>query len=154
MIGRAALQKRIMALLRKIEHCVNGVQPAWEETFMNWNSMSKNLSSYPKAKVEDGQMEPFHRSMGKRRASHQNSEHELEEQINEWANMTGFLCALGGVCLQRKSPSRPTLSASSHSSLSTSTISSIGCSTSSESRKSSVLTGSGQEQRQYCPVTQ
>lgn len=26
-LGRAALQKRIMALLRKIEHCVNGVQP-------------------------------------------------------------------------------------------------------------------------------
>jgi hypothetical protein len=25
--GRAALQKRIMALLRKIEHCVNGIQP-------------------------------------------------------------------------------------------------------------------------------
>ncbi|KAJ8938296.1 hypothetical protein NQ318_020355 [Aromia moschata] len=88
--GRAALQKRIMALLRKIEHCVNGVQPAWEETFMNWNGMCKNLSSYPKAKTEDGQMEPFHRSVGKRRASHQNSEHELEEQINEWANMTGF----------------------------------------------------------------
>ncbi|KYB29814.1 Neurofibromin-like Protein [Tribolium castaneum] len=152
--GRAALQKRIMALLRKIEHCVNGVQPAWEETFMNWNSMSKNLSSYPKAKVEDGQMEPFHRSMGKRRASHQNSEHELEEQINEWANMTGFLCALGGVCLQRKSPSRPTLSASSHSSLSTATISSIGSSSLAESRKSSVLTGAPQEQRQYCPVTQ
>lgn len=43
----------------------------------------------------------------KRRAAHQNSEHEVEEQINEWANMTGFLCALGGVCLQRRSPSRP-----------------------------------------------
>lgn len=143
-----------MALLRKIEHCVNGVQPAWEETFMNWNSMSKNLSSYPKAKIEDGQMEPFHRSMGKRRASHQNSEHELEEQINEWANMTGFLCALGGVCLQRKSPSRPTLSASSHSSLSS--CSGIGSMASSlvESRKCSVLTGTNQEQRQYCPVTQ
>ncbi|KAJ8930048.1 hypothetical protein NQ314_017213 [Rhamnusium bicolor] len=54
-----------MALLRKIEHCVNGVQPAWEETFMNWNGLCKNLSSYPKAKTEDGQMEPFHRSMGK-----------------------------------------------------------------------------------------
>lgn len=67
-----------MALLRKIEHCVNGVSPAWEETFMNWNLLSKNLSSYPKAKSEDGQVEPFHRSMGKRRASHQNSEHELE----------------------------------------------------------------------------
>lgn len=67
-----------MALLRKIEHCVNGVQPAWEETFMNWNLMCKNLSSYPKAKLEDGQIETFHRNVGKRRASHQNSEHELE----------------------------------------------------------------------------
>lgn len=67
-----------MALLRKIEHCVNGVQPAWEETFMNWNIICKNVSNYPKIKIEDGQMEPFSRAMGKRRASHQNSEHELE----------------------------------------------------------------------------
>ncbi|PSN44310.1 Neurofibromin [Blattella germanica] len=107
--GRAALQKRIMALLRKIEHCVNGVQPAWEETFRNWEASTRMLTSYPKAKLEDGQVESFHRSVGKRRASHQNSEHELEDQINVWANMTGFLCALGGVCLQRKSPSRPSL---------------------------------------------
>ncbi|XP_071054810.1 neurofibromin isoform X2 [Onthophagus taurus] len=155
--GRTALQKRIMALLRKIEHCVNGVQPAWEETFMNWNSTCKTLASYPKMKAEDGQMEPFHRSMGKRRASHQNSEHELEDQINEWANMTGFLCALGGVCLQRKSPSRPPLcsSHSSYSSLSTIPISAIGTVGSlCDSRKSSVLPSGNQEQRQYCPVTQ
>lgn len=73
-----------MALLRKIEHCVNGVQPAWEETFMNWNGVCKNLSTYPKQqRAEDGQiMEPFHRSMGKRRASHQNSEHDLEVSNN------------------------------------------------------------------------
>ncbi|KAK9889237.1 hypothetical protein WA026_004512 [Henosepilachna vigintioctopunctata] len=150
--GRAALQKRIMALLRKIEHCVNGVQPAWEETFMNWNSMCKSLASYPKAKLEDGQIEPFHRSVCKRRASHQNSEHELEDQINEWANMTGFLCALGGVCLQRNSPTKPALPASSNSSLSSASI----ASSLSDSRKSSVLTSSaGQEQKQfYCPVTQ
>ncbi len=32
------------------------------------------------------------------------TEHDLEDQINEWANMTGFLLALGGVCLPRKSP--------------------------------------------------
>jgi hypothetical protein len=32
--GRAALQKRIMALLRKIEHCVNGVQPVSIELFV------------------------------------------------------------------------------------------------------------------------
>lgn len=67
-----------MVLLRKIEHCVNGVQPAWDETFRNWDQNSKILTSYPKTKMEDGQLEPFHRSMGKRRASHQNSEHELE----------------------------------------------------------------------------
>ncbi|KAF5294854.1 hypothetical protein FQA39_LY00338 [Lamprigera yunnana] len=151
--GRAALQKRIMVLLRRIEHCVNGVQPAWEETFMNWNSVWKNLASYPKAKAEEGQMEPLYRSMGKRRASHQNSEHELDDQINEWANMTGFLCALGGVCFQRKSPSRPTLTASSHSNLSCTTISTLS-SNFSESRKSTVLTNTTQEQRQYCPVTQ
>nr|XP_023020941.1 neurofibromin isoform X3 [Leptinotarsa decemlineata] len=160
--GRAALQKRIMTLLRKIEHCVNGVQPAWEETYMNWNGLCKNLSTYPKARTEEGQVEPFHRSVGKRRASHQNSEHELEEQINEWANMTGFLCALGGVCLQRKSPSRPTLSASSFCSFSTMTISSIGsnnlaCEQSSlpGSKKSSSLQSQQNppDQRQYCPVT-
>lgn len=62
--------------------------------------------TYPKSKTEDSQIESFHRSTGKRRASHQNLEHELEEQINEWANMTGFLCALGGVCLQKHSPNR------------------------------------------------
>ncbi|KAK7864725.1 hypothetical protein R5R35_013611 [Gryllus longicercus] len=139
--GRAALQKRIMALLRKIEHCVNGVQPAWEETFRNWEASTKMLTSYPKAKLEDGQIEPFHRSMGKRRASHQNSEHELEDQINEWANMTGFLCALGGVLLQRKSPSRPTLS------LGLPPLPSV------EPRKSNALASSSQDV-QYCPVTQ
>ncbi|XP_030756453.1 neurofibromin isoform X2 [Sitophilus oryzae] len=101
--GRLALQKRIMALLRKIEHCSNGVYPAWEETFRNWTASYKSISAYSKTRSDDGQMEPFHRSVGKRRASHQNSEHELEkEQINEWANMTGFLCALGGVCLQAR----------------------------------------------------
>ncbi|XP_072156372.1 neurofibromin isoform X3 [Bemisia tabaci] len=132
--GRAALQKRIMALLRKIEHCVNGVQPAWEETFRNWEASSKIFQSYPKSKCEDAQVESFHRSVSKRRASHQNSEHELEEQINEWANMTGFLCALGGVCLQKKSPTKPPTSAV-------------------DSRKVSVLPPPAQEV-QYCPVTQ
>ncbi|XP_068081132.1 neurofibromin [Anabrus simplex] len=138
--GRAALQKRIMALLRKIEHCVNGVQPAWEETFRNWEASTKMLTSYPKAKLEDGQIEPFHRSVGKRRASHQNSEHELEDQINEWANMTGFLCALGGVCLQRKSPSRPSMG------IGLPPVPSL------EPRKCN-LSNSSQDV-QYCPVTQ
>ena len=101
--GRAALQKRIMNLLRKIESCTHGVIQAWEDTFMNWEGSTKHLSNYPKTKDEGAPAEPFHR-MGKRRASHHSTEHELEDQVAEWANMTGFLVALGGVCLQRKSP--------------------------------------------------
>lgn len=137
--GRAALQKRIMGLLRKIEHCTQGCSQAWEDTFMNWDAITKLLASYPKAKLDvvEGQIDSFHRTVSKRRASHQSTEHELEDQINEWANMTGFLCALGGVCLQRKSPSK-----------------SIAASLLIDStRKGSVL-NSGQDSLQYCPVTQ
>lgn len=64
--------------------------------------MSKMLQTYPKCKTEDGQAELFHRGVGKRRASHQSSEHDIEEQITEWANMTWFLLALGGVCLIKR----------------------------------------------------
>ncbi|XP_067128062.1 neurofibromin isoform X2 [Centruroides vittatus] len=145
--GRAALQKRIMALLRKIEHCTQGCSLAWEDTFRNWENVTKQLVSYPKAKLEEGQIcESFHRTIGKRRASHQSTEHELEDQLNEWANMTGFLCAMGGVCLQKKSPSsriRPSLYhmyGMSCSSLS------LDC------RKGNML--SANQDMQYCPVTQ
>jgi neurofibromin 1 len=50
-LGRAALQKRIMALLRKIETCTVGVCQAWDDTFMNWDGSTKHLSQYPKTKV-------------------------------------------------------------------------------------------------------
>ena len=90
-------------------------------------------------------MESFHRSTGKRRASHQNSEHDLDDQINEWANMTGFLCALGGVCLQRKSPSRLASGLPMNAELKRS---------SAKLQDSfSLLTNPSQEV-QYCPVTQ
>ena len=107
---------------------------------MNWESSTKHFMAYPKGKAgpeEGGQaMSEFHHR-GKRRASHHSSDHDLEDQINEWANMTGFLCALGGVCLQRKSPARGPMTSASTLSL--------------DSRKSSVLTS---QDMQYCPVTQ
>ncbi|XP_063836459.1 neurofibromin-like [Ostrinia nubilalis] len=135
----AALQKRIMALLRKIEHCVNGVQPVWEETFRNWDSLCKILQKYPKGqgdKMDECQMEALHRAVAKRRVSHHtSSEHDFEMQIQEWANITSFLCALGGVCLQRR-PSTVWSYLHSH-----------------DSRKYNVLANSSQEV-QYCPVTQ
>ncbi|XP_022666414.1 neurofibromin-like isoform X2 [Varroa destructor] len=138
--GRAALQKRIMGLLRKIEHCTQGCSQAWEDTFINWNYLTNFLVQYPKTKLDDGQIcDTLHRTVGKRRASHQSTDHELEDQVNEWANMTGFLSALGGVCLQRKSPARSRSSSSVHSSYAAS------C----DARK--ILTGQDIMQ-QYCPV--
>ncbi|KAK7086666.1 Neurofibromin 1 [Halocaridina rubra] len=114
---------------------------AWEDTFINWENSTKLLVSFPKAKLDDAQItDSFHRSVCKRRHSHQSSEHELEaqDQVNEWANMTGFLCALGGVCLLGKSPSRPP-----------GIISSLAV----DIRKPAVLPNTNQDM-QYCPVTQ
>lgn len=163
--GRLLLQKKIMALLRNIEHCVNGVQPAWEETFRNWEATCKILQSYPKGKSEDGQ-EIFHRAIGKRRASHQSSEHDLEEQINEWANMTWFLLSLGGVCLQ-KPRSHTHRIAQSITSMGTlmqqSSMSSLSASLSSgrgsmhpstTSLVSAMALSASAQEVQYCPVTQ
>ncbi|XP_030632149.1 neurofibromin isoform X1 [Chanos chanos] len=74
--GRSTLQKRVMALLRRIEHPTAGNIEAWEDTYAKWEQATKQILNHPKNKVEDGQ---------------------------EWINMTGFLCALGGVCLQQRS---------------------------------------------------
>lgn len=69
--GRAVLQKRIMALLRKIEMGNPGVMQAWDDTFINWESTTKHLSQFPKQKCDDVQpSDTFHRMGGKRRASH------------------------------------------------------------------------------------
>lgn len=159
--GRIALQKNIMSLLRRIEHCVNGVQPAWEETFRNWEITCKMLQSYPKGKAEEGQAEIFHRTMVKRRASHQSSEHDLEEQITEWANMTWFLLALGGV-LQKPRTHRimgqSTISLGSLLQQSTTSLSSSASSGRGSLHPSSSLVASigpsTQLDVQYCPVTQ
>ena len=69
--GRAAMQKKLMALLRRIEHSTTGVVTAWEDTYRNWEGYMKALQSFPKVKVEElPQAEAFHNRMGKRRASH------------------------------------------------------------------------------------
>ncbi|KAK4305959.1 hypothetical protein Pmani_022180 [Petrolisthes manimaculis] len=141
--GRAALQKRIMALLRKIDKWTSGCIQAWEDTYINWENATKALVSYPKARLEDGPMpDSFHRTVCKRRPSHQSSEHEMEiqDQVNEWANMTGFLCALGGVCLLGKSPSRQ--------------VSSSALSTLDHRNKPPALPCPANQDMQYCPVTQ
>ncbi|KAF4012121.1 hypothetical protein G4228_003606 [Cervus hanglu yarkandensis] len=80
--GRAALQKRVMALLRRIEHPTAGNTEAAES---------------------------LHKTIVKRRMSHVSGGGSIDlsdtDSLQEWINMTGFLCALGGVCLQQRSNS-------------------------------------------------
>uniref|UniRef100_A0A671VT64 Neurofibromin n=1 Tax=Sparus aurata TaxID=8175 RepID=A0A671VT64_SPAAU len=78
--GRSTLQKRVMALLRRVEHPTPGNIEAWEDTYSKWDQATKQILNFPKNKADDGQ---------------------------EWINMTGFLCALGGVCLQQRSTPGP-----------------------------------------------
>ena len=134
-------------LLRKTNGGLTNVihRQAWEETFRNWESTSPQLTNNPKNKTEDGQVEGFHRNVGKRRASHQNSDYELEDQINEWVNMTGFLCALGGVCLQKKSPCRPMSGILQHAEPRKG---------SAKQQESASLLANSSQEVQYCPVTQ
>lgn len=70
----------------------------------------------------------------------------MEEQINEWANMTGFLCALGGVCLQCRSPNRPPYNVLPFNP-------EFKKSSTKQQEPSSGLTNLSQES-QYCTVTQ
>ncbi|XP_048822683.1 neurofibromin isoform X2 [Lagopus muta] len=106
--GRAALQKRVMALLRRIEHPTAGNTEAWEDTHAKWEQATKLILNYPKTKMEDGQVtESLHKTIVKRRMSHVSGGGSIDlsdtDSLQEWINMTGFLCALGGVCLQHRS---------------------------------------------------
>ncbi|KAH0511460.1 Neurofibromin [Microtus ochrogaster] len=108
--GRAALQKRVMALLRRIEHPTAGNTEAWEDTHAKWEQATKLILNYPKTKMEDGQAaESLHKTIVKRRMSHVSGGGSIDlsdtDSLQEWINMTGFLCALGGVCLQQRSSS-------------------------------------------------
>ena len=53
-VGRAVLQKRIMALLRKIDQPTPGNTQAWEETFRHWDQGTRTFVNYPKSKADEG----------------------------------------------------------------------------------------------------
>uniref|UniRef100_A0A3P9ATN2 Neurofibromin 1 n=1 Tax=Maylandia zebra TaxID=106582 RepID=A0A3P9ATN2_9CICH len=100
--GRSTLQKRVMALLRRIEHPTPGNIEAWEDTYAKWDQATKQILNFPKNKADDGQL-TWCCATGPQCLCI-----PLQQ---EWINMTGFLCALGGVCLQQRStPGPPTYS--------------------------------------------
>ncbi|XP_038058629.1 neurofibromin-like isoform X2 [Patiria miniata] len=144
---RAALQKRIFALLRRIEYVTEGNIQSWRETYTRWETITKQLLSN-KGRGEDSQTLEGRGSI-RRRISHHTiptQEHELEScgclspslllhhsnplsvtvRLQEWQNMTGFLCALGGVCLKTNKSPRQRYESSYETSPRTSPMSSNG----------------------------
>ncbi|KAI8847022.1 hypothetical protein BC829DRAFT_444891 [Chytridium lagenaria] len=77
--GQKALQKRIRKVLRKSERPTAGNMGAWEEIYKRWRVLSQTVG-------------------GARGVST-----DFFEDKGDWQNYTGFLCALGGVCLQASS---------------------------------------------------
>lgn len=176
--GRNALQKKILSLLRKIEHPTQGNKQAWYDTFVYQQALTKSLQNYPKNNKNDdssfssSELSPGGSSTGvpvsfsriKRRNGGANAnnaiclsnvgsnlllggnplntltqagfspantlytsvgninpvangnvinantlmvysqEYEMDDIFSEWANMTGFLSALGSVWLPSKQP--------------------------------------------------
>uniref|UniRef100_A0AAQ5X9J3 Neurofibromin n=1 Tax=Amphiprion ocellaris TaxID=80972 RepID=A0AAQ5X9J3_AMPOC len=99
--GRSTLQKRVMALLRRVEHPTPGNIEAWEDTHSKWDQATKQILNFPKNKADDGQIFSLPGVVSLSLSV------SVSPPQQEWINMTGFLCALGGVCLQQRSTPGP-----------------------------------------------
>ncbi|KAJ3298331.1 Ras GTPase activating protein ira2 [Borealophlyctis nickersoniae] len=95
--GQKAQQKRIRKVLRNIVVPSAGNMGAWEEVYRRWRGLSAAVSTrgyggpiggVAAAKLPDENDKPRQAFL---------------EDKGEWANYTGFLCALGGVCLHASS---------------------------------------------------
>ena len=87
LIGRVAMQKKIMSLLRMVQSPTQGNFQAWEDTFAYWEHATKFLVNYPKYKADEAMLTGgggdgtggLQRTFTKRRATHAPSnEHDLE----------------------------------------------------------------------------
>ncbi|KAJ3207847.1 Ras GTPase activating protein ira2 [Dinochytrium kinnereticum] len=82
--GQKALQKRIRKILRKLEKPTAGTMGAWEEIYRRWRVLSQTVGAVRSVNGNPNAADFF-------------------EDKGDWQNYTGFLCALGGVCLQASS---------------------------------------------------
>jgi neurofibromin 1 len=72
--GIVAFQKRIRALLRRMQYPSAGILDAWELVFDRWLHLSKDISQAG------------------------GGEAVTERMVAEWRNYSGFLASLGGIC--------------------------------------------------------
>eukprot|EP00795_Rhopilema_esculentum_P015875 gene15875-7206_t len=96
--GRAALQKRVMGILRQVNVATAGNLEAWELTLNRWHKLTQALVHYPVKEFPP--VEPCKMTGLKKTGSGvfpQLPSDLLEMYLAEWTNMTGFLCSLGGI---------------------------------------------------------
>ncbi|KAL2018057.1 hypothetical protein VTK56DRAFT_1323 [Thermocarpiscus australiensis] len=72
--GLVAFQKRIRALLRRMQYPSAGILDAWEIVFERWLHLSKDISQAAAPEAVS------------------------ERVVAEWRNYSGFLASLGGIC--------------------------------------------------------
>ena len=135
LIGRAAQQKKIRAILRKLVH-TPGSALAWEDTYSSWRVTKSVLVSYQRPRDDSHAPPPdllrfttdsFPRNIMRRvnpagvqgSKEQQLTEENLQQTLLNWTNMTGFLCSLAGVSTKSSCSSYPMflLSTGSHHSL-------------------------------------
>lgn len=120
-IGRASQQKKVRSILRELVH-TPGSALAWEDTYSSWRVTKSVLLAYQKEEASTQpdllrfSTESFHRNFIRRvNTLTQSSLHgtggsrehisskdascsdDIAISLQDWTNMTGFLCSLAGV---------------------------------------------------------
>lgn len=109
-IGRAAQQKKIRGILKGLVH-TPGSALAWEDTYSSWRVTKAHLISYQQLELSRFGTESFPRNFIRSKTGHsqgvstanlnkgepQLNEENLQAEMMNWTNMTGFLCSLAGV---------------------------------------------------------
>lgn len=125
-IGRAAQQKKIRGILKGLVH-TPGSALAWEDTYSSWRVTKALLTSFQRNRddhsssslqLEFSKIDSFPRHFMRKTISsatapsinkeQQLSEENLQAEMMNWTNMTGFLCSLAGVST-KASPSNYSL---------------------------------------------
>ena len=112
-IGRAAQQKKIRGILKGLVH-TPGSALAWEDTYSSWKVTKSLLISFQRTTRDEHPIDfsrfttesfPRHfmrrvtpnQSMTSLNKDQQLNEENLQAEMLNWTNMTGFLCSLAGV---------------------------------------------------------
>ncbi|KAJ3055682.1 Ras GTPase activating protein ira2 [Rhizophlyctis rosea] len=98
--GQKAQQKRIRKVLRNVRVPTAGNMGAWEEVYRRWRGLSQAVTTRGVAGGMGKQPDDIEDKDKKFKPKASHDQGAFLEDTGEWQNYTGFLCALGGVCLE------------------------------------------------------